>query len=73
MTFSTALELIKYGIMVSREAWDNPEFYLFRDMSFRYEKNKSPILMHKDDDKCTVETYTPCIEDLLAEDWYIVC
>lgn len=73
MTFSTALELIKYGIMVSREAWDNAEFYLFMDLSFRYEKNKPPILMHKDDDECTIEPYTPCMKDLLAEDWYIVC
>lgn len=73
MTFSTALELIKYGIMLSREAWDNSEFYLFMDLSFRYEKNKTPILMHKDDDKCTVEPYTPDMKDILAEDWYIVC
>lgn len=73
MTFSTALELIKNGIMVSREAWDNSEFYLFMDLSFRYEKNKPPILMHKDDYECPVEPYTPDIKDILAEDWYIVC
>lgn len=69
MTFSTALDLIKCGVMVSREAWDNAEFYIYLYKGF-----DTPILiMHTDDENCPKKYYRPSIEDLLSEDWYIVC
>lgn len=73
MTFSTALELVKYGIMVSREAWDNPEFYLYMYKSIMYDYNI--ILLHTDNvnEELSVKPYKPTMLDLLANDWYIVC
>lgn len=73
MTFSTALELVKYGIMVSREAWDNPEFYLYMYKSKMYDY--SIILLHTDNvnEELSVKPYKPTMLDLLSNDWYIVC
>lgn len=65
MTFSTALELLKYGLMVSREAWDNAEFYLY------YDKEEDLIYLHKDDEEaCPMTLLNIC--DILAHDWYLV-
>ena len=68
MTFSTALELIKWGLYVSREAWDNSEFYLFMDDGVQSDLD---IYIHRDDDLCSIP-YTPNTVDILANDWYIV-
>lgn len=65
MRFSTALELMIYGMFVSREAWDNAEFYTYLD------KETKSFMLHKDDEPTEIIYFTA--DDLLTTDWYIVC
>ena len=67
MSFSVAIELIKKGFAISREAWDNVEVYLFLDNDTSFTE---PIISHHIDDRCIPANLTH--EDLLSEDWFIV-
>lgn len=63
MNFSVALERIKWGMPMTREAWGNPATYVYR-------------LVPPDDDKINIRYSTgpdilwnPTNEDIMATDW----
>ena len=70
MSIGTAIDLVKMGYQVSREAWDNVEVYVYLDHTGTYD-NTPLLTLHNDDIEqsfCAVVT----TDDLLANDWYLL-
>ena len=64
MSFGTAIDLIKKGYQVSREAWDNVEVYMYLDhdgvISIMIDGNVRPFIA------------LVTSEDILTNDWYLL-